>query len=56
MSDLVDTRPHGTQAQIWMRRVGVFVAIVAFVLVVVWLGMKLSKSGGKERHQVAKIS
>jgi protein TonB len=56
MSDLVDTRPHGTQGQIWMRRVGVFVGIVAFVLLVVWLGMKLSSGSAKARHQVAKIA
>jgi type IV secretory pathway VirB10-like protein len=55
MSNLVDTR-LATQGQIWLRRVGVFVGIVAFVALVVWLGMKLSSGSGKPRHQVAKIA
>lgn len=55
MSNLVDTR-LATQGQIWLRRLGVFVGIVAFMALVVWLGMKLSSGSGKAHHQVAKIA
>jgi periplasmic protein TonB len=56
MSRLVDDRPERTAGQTWLRRIGVVLAIIAFVGLFVWAGLNLSHGPKGPAHQVAKIA
>jgi periplasmic protein TonB len=56
MSDLVDTAPHRTGAQLWLRRLAMALGMFGFVGLVAWAGLNLSRSPTGPARQVAKIA
>jgi periplasmic protein TonB len=56
MTTLVDTLPHASGAQLWSRRVALGLGMMAFVGLVAWAGLSLSRSAPGAAHQIAKIA
>ena len=56
MSTLVDTAPHATGTRLWSRRVALALGMPAFVALVAWAGLNLSRSASAPARQVAKIA
>jgi protein TonB len=56
MSNLVDTRPEKSAGRLWTQRLGVLTGIVVFIVLTVWLGLKLTHGTAAPKHQVAKIA
>jgi protein TonB len=56
MSSLVDTSRRHSGAQLWLRRLGLALAMLGFVGVVAWAGLSLSKGPTGPHRQVARIA
>jgi periplasmic protein TonB len=56
MSNLVDTSPQITGAQLWSRRVALLFGACSFIGLVAWAGFTLSRSSSGAHHQVARIA
>ena len=56
MSTLVETAPRASGTQLWSRRVALALGMLAFVALVAWAGLNLSRSSPAAAHQIAKIA
>jgi len=56
VTTLVDTSPRASSTQVWSRRVGLALGMMAFVALVAWAGFSLSRTVPSSAHQIAKIA
>jgi periplasmic protein TonB len=56
MSGLVETLPRASGARLWSRRAAIGFGMCAFVGLVAWAGLSLSRSSSGAHHQIARIA